>query len=176
MRLPFPLYGILRKTGLILFRDRMDITRLGLIVGSSLWAVFLLLPVQLFPTSAQLAAGKGRATYSLMAAVATEEVWGLLFLLTSVIGAYALFSGVRNRVTLLLDGVLGCILWTGSTAACFAAYWPMHVSFMEAIASYPLPAAMSGELVMAFYSWWHMIRHWAEDPTDQLIATEVKNG
>lgn len=36
MRLPFPLYGILRKTGLILFRDRMDITRLGLIVGSYL--------------------------------------------------------------------------------------------------------------------------------------------
>lgn len=176
MKLLAPMHVVVRKIALILFRDRMDITRLGLIVGSFLWAVFLLLPVQLFPTAEQLAAGKGRATYALMARVAPENVWGFLFLLTAVIAAYALFSGVRNRATLLLDGVLGCVLWTGSTAACFAAYWPMHVSFMEAIAAYPPPAAMSGELVMAFYSWWHMIRHWAEDPTHQQTATEKKHG
>lgn len=176
MKLLAPMHVVVRKIALILFRDRMGITRLGLIVGSFLWAVFLLLPVQLFPTAEQLAAGKGRATYALMARVAPENVWGFLFLLTAVIAAYALFSGVRNRATLLLDGVLGCVLWTGSTAACFAAYWPMHVSFMEAIAAYPPPAAMSGELVMAFYSWWHMIRHWAEDPTHQQTATEKKHG
>lgn len=176
MNLPFPLNVVLHKTVKILFRDRMGITRLGLIMGSFLWALFLLLPVHLFPTAGQLAEGKGRTTYALMARVAPENIWGTLFLLTAIIAAYALFSGVRNRATLLLDGVLGCILWTGSTAACFAAYWPMHVSFMEAIASYPPPAAMSGELVMAFYSWWHMIRHWAEDPTHQQTATERQHG
>ncbi len=87
MNLPFPLNVVLHKTVKILFRDRMDIARLGLIMGSFLWALFLLLPVHLFPTAGQLAEGKGRTTYALMARVAPENIWGALFLLTAIIAA-----------------------------------------------------------------------------------------
>ena len=160
----------------ILIKDKMDITRLGLIFGSLLWAVLLLLPVELFPTAAQIAAGKGRTTYALMATVATERFWGMAFLTNAIFSSLSLFCGIRSRITLLLDGVLGCLLWTGSTLLCFAAYWPHNVGLWEAIISYPPPAAMSGEIVMAFYSWWHMVRHWAEEPTNRCLNPENKDG
>lgn len=147
----------------IFLRDRMLMTRLGLACGSMLWAIQLALPMQLFPTAVQLAEGKGRTTYSIMATIAPEQVWAGLFLIHSIWAFYTLFTGVRNNVTLAADGFLGCILWTSSTLACFAAYWPRGLPFIEALTHYPPPAAMSGEAVMAFYAWWHMIRFWAQE-------------
>lgn len=149
----------------ILVHDSMDITRLGLILGSAFWGFQLLLPAQLFPTAAQIAAHTGRTTYALMAVIAPETVWGVLFLVQSVCAAYALFSGTRDKATLFFDAVLGCLLWTASTTACYVAYWPMDKPFLEAAAAYVPPAAMSGEAIMALYSWWHMVRHWAEEPS-----------
>lgn len=167
---------IFSKVASILVRDRMDITRLGLIFGSLLWAFFLILPVPLFPTMEQISSGGGRVTYTVMALIAPENLWALLFLINAIATAYSLFYKVRSRITLLLDGVLGCVLWTGSTVACFAAHWPLLDGFFASLAAYPPPAAMSGEIVMAFYSWWHMIRHWAEEPTNQQTAMEDGNG
>lgn len=153
------------KVKRILLHDQMRVSRLGLIVGSTLWAFQLLLPVDIFPTVAQIAEGKGRHTYMLMATIAPENLWATLFLLHACCASYTLFSGVRDRYTLVFDGVLGCLLWTGSTIACYAAYWPRALPFADALLAYPPPAAMSGEAVMAFAAWWHMIRHWAEEPT-----------
>lgn len=155
---------VLRRIKKILIHDTMDMTRLGLTIGSFLWGIQLLLPVTLFPTALQIAEGKGRMTYSLMALVASETVWGLLFVFQACWAAYALFSMKRDKLTLLFDGVLGCALWTGSTVACFIAYWPKGVPVVDAFLAYPSPAAMSGEAIMALYSWWHMVRHWADYP------------
>lgn len=94
----------------------MRVSRLGLIVGSTLWAFQLFLPVDIFPTTAQIAEGKGRQTYMLMATIAPENIWAILFLLHACCASYTLFSGIRDRYTLMFDGVLGCLLWTGSTS------------------------------------------------------------
>ena len=160
---------IMGKTKRILVHDKMDITRLGLIFGSAFWGFQLLLPVALFPSAEQIATHSGRTTYALMAMIAPENVWGLLFLVQSVCAAYTLFSGARDKLTLLMDGFLGCLLWTASTAACYVAYWPVQLPLFDAAAVYVPPAAMSGEAVMAFYSWWHMIRHWAEEPASSTF-------
>lgn len=162
--LAFAYRKILRQIKDTLLHDKMRISRLGLIVGSVLWGTQLLLPTVLFPTAEQIAAHTGRTTYALMALIAPETVWGLLFLLHAFVASYSLFSGTRDWWTLLMDGLLGCLLWTGSTVACYMAYWPIQLPFFQAVVAYPPPAAMSGEIVMAFYAWWHMVRHWAEDP------------
>ena len=149
----------------IFLRDSMLMSRFGVAVGSLLWAIQLALPVALFPTASQIAEGRGRQTYAVMASLAPEGVWAALFLIHAVWAFYTILTNDRNAVSLAADGFLGCILWTGSTAACYATYWPAGLSFWDAVWAYPPPAAMSGELVMAFYSWWHMIRFWAEEET-----------
>lgn len=146
----------------IICRDSMLMTRLGLALGSLLWAIQLALPVALFPTAAQVVSGEGRRTYTLMAYF-PEDLWAVLFLIHAVWSLYTILTGVRNTVTLALDGFLGCVLWTSATVACFAAYWPLNRPFLDALAQYPPPAAMSGEVVMALFSWWHMIRFWADE-------------
>lgn len=149
----------------ILLRDKMLMSRLGLSIGSFLWAAQLALPASLFPTPEQIAAGAGRVTYSYMAAIGPEWVWALLFAIHACFAFYTLFSGVRNTVTLACDGFLGCLLWTTATVACYASHWPRGVPFFEALIQYPTPAAMSADIVMAGYAWWHMIRFWAEEET-----------
>jgi hypothetical protein len=130
-------------------------TRLLLALSSFTWAAFLLLPGTLF--------APGRQTYVIMGAIANENVWGILFMLHGGIALYTLLTETRNSVTLALDGFLGCILWTSSTTACFAAHWPNGATWLTSLYAYNPPAAMSGELWVAIASWWHLIRHWAEE-------------
>lgn len=147
----------------IFVRDKMLMSRLGIALGSFLFGLQLLLPTTLFPTAAQIAAGTGRVTYAYMAAIAPEYVWGIAFLVHSVWAAYTLVTGVRNHVTLAVDAILGCVLWTTATVACYAAHWPRGLPFFEALAAYPPPAAMSSDVVLSVLAWWHMIRMWAEE-------------
>ena len=151
----------------ILIYDRMLMSRLGLAVGSLLWAIQLLLPASLFPTPEQIAAGVGRQTYSLMATVAPEEVWAILFLLHGSATLYALCRHVRSGALVWVDGILGCVLWSGATLFCFAAHWPKNLPWLEAWMAYPPPAAMSADLVLAFFAWWHMIRLLADETQDK---------
>lgn len=129
--------------------------------GAVLWGVMLLLPTHIFPTAAQLAAGTGRTTYALMALIAPEWLWGWLFLIQGAIAGYTVLYTVRNRVTLVTDAFLGCVLWTASTLACFAAYWPKNLPFWAALGAYVPPAAMGMEIVAAAASCLHLIRYWA---------------
>ena len=125
-------------------------SRLIIAMSSLTWAVLLLLPNHVFEQD----------IYSIMAVIAREEVWGLLFLVHGIAALYSLFNGTRNKVTLLFDGFLGTILWSTSTVACFAVFWSIDST---SVYSYAPPAAMSAELWVALTSWWHLIRHWAED-------------
>ncbi len=146
-----------------LLRDKMRMSRFGLALGSFLWGIQLLAPSTLFPTAAQIAAGTGRMTYTYMAIIAPETVWGILFLIHSAWALYTLGTEVKNHMTLAVDGFLGCLLWTTSTVACYAAHWPRGLDFWPALAAYPMPAAMSSDIVLSFFAWWHMIRMWAEE-------------
>lgn len=141
-----------------LLDSRMTTTRLILALSSLTWAILLLLPGDLFT---------GRQTYAVMVQIASENVWGLLFLIHGVYAFYTVSGNATNRVTLCLDGFLGCILWTASTAACFAAHWPHLPTFWESLQAYRPPAAMSGEFWISIASWIHLIKHWAEEEREQ---------
>ena len=132
-------------------------TRLLLALSSLTWAFILFITCHLF---------SGRATYDVMAAIAGENVWAFLFTVHGCIAIYTLFTNSRNRVTLLLDGLLGCVIWTASTAACFSAHWPHADSFWISLATYKPPAAMSADIWMSVAAWWHFIKHWAEFKED----------
>lgn len=151
------------KTKAIFVTDKMAMTRLGLGVGSLFWALQLSLPIELFPTAEQIAQGKGRMTYAIMAFI-PEQIWATLFLVHGLSCLYSLYSNARTRYTLWFDAVLGMLLWTGSTVSCYVAHWPKTVPLLEAIWVYAPPAAMSGEAIMACYAWWYMLRHWADEP------------
>lgn len=150
-------------------------TRLGLGCGSLLWSLQLAMPVVIFPTAEQIAQGKGRMTYSIMAYL-PENVWALLFLVHGISVLYALLSNARNRYTLWMDAVLGMLLWTGSTLSCYIAHWPKGLPFTEAILVYASPAAMTGEAIMSVYAWWYMIRHWADDPRPSELKKIIDYG
>lgn len=65
---------------------------------------------------------------------------------------YSLLWGYKARWSFVLDALLGCILWTGSTLACFLAHY-------KSIYTYQPPAAMSYEVIAAVFSWWHLVRY-----------------
>ena len=137
----------------MLLDSRMHTTRFLLALSSLTWAFLLLLPGDLF---------QGRPTYAIMNAIAPENVWGILFAIHGVVALHTLINDTRNTVTLCFDGFLGCIIWTASTAACFYAYWP-HDDSLRALIAYRPPAALSGEFWLSAASWWHLIKHWAEE-------------
>lgn len=129
----------------IMWKSDMEATRLSLAMGSLLWAALLFWPGELFAPS--------RTTYTVMAEIMSENCWAAAFLLQGLVMTYSLLWGYKSRISFVADALLGCVLWTGSTAACFLAHY--HGS----IGSYQPPAAMSYELVAAFASWWHLVRY-----------------
>ena len=136
----------------IICKDSTDWARLLIAVSSLTWAVLLLEPSKLFATS--------RTTYSIMRVMFAEDVWGILFLISGLVSLYAILFGVRNRVTLVFDALLGAVLWSTSTLACFAAHWPLNIQgWWNQLVAYPAPAAMSGEFWLSVAAWWHLVRH-----------------
>lgn len=137
----------------VLLESQMKNTRLLIALSSITWAILLAWPGTLFE----------RPTYHFMSMIASENVWAMLFLLHGWFSLIALKSKTLNRLTLIFDAWFGCILWTVSTAACFTSHWPfdMQVAFIDKLAIYDPPAAMSGELWVSIFSWWYVIRHWA---------------
>jgi hypothetical protein len=83
-----------------------------------------------------------------MAAIANENLWAIAFLISGSVGMYSVVMNIRNYITLVFESILGSLLWSTSTIACFAAHWPQKETFLEALAAYPPPAAMSGELTL----------------------------
>lgn len=128
----------------ILWKSDLEATRLYLSLGSLLWAALLFWPGELFSPT--------RKTYELMARIAPEEVWGALFLLQGSVMLYSLLWGYRTRLSFYVDGVLGVLLWTVSTMACFIAHF-------QSFDTYQPPAAMSYEVIAAISSWWYLVRY-----------------
>ena len=132
----------------------MCTTRFLLGLSSLTWAGVLFTTCHLFT---------GRTTYDIMAAIANENVWGTLFAVHGIVALFTLILDIRNKISLYFDGLLGCVVWTAATAACFAAHWPSADSWFTALTLYKPPAAMSADIWVATAAWWHLIKHWAED-------------
>lgn len=128
----------------IMWYSDLEATRLSLAFGSFLWAALLLWPGDLFTPT--------RATYTLMAQMASEEVWAAAFLVQGSTMLYSLLWGYKSRLTYIVDAMLGCALWTASTFACFLSHY-------QSMSTYQPPAAMSYEVIAALASWWVLVRY-----------------
>lgn len=154
---------LVNRWKVITFGSDMLATRFSLAIGAILWAIFLFWPGNLFTPA--------RTTYHLMAEIMSENAWATLFLIQGIVAFVTLFGEIRNRWTLVFDASLGCALWTSSTIACFLSHY-------HGLSTYQPPAAMSYEVLGMVSSWWHLVRHWAEDETGnnafQVIVQEFK--
>lgn len=137
------------------FESDLKAIRFMLGLGALLIGLGFLWPVPVFPTEAQLTAGTGRHTYTLMAQMAPEWVWGTAFLLQGLIMTWSLILDYRNKYLLWFDACFGSLLWTLAIGACYLAYWPGVDNFM----SYRPPAIMGGEVAAALASWWVFVRY-----------------
>lgn len=119
----------------LLYGSDLHATRLLLGVAEFVWALALFWPGDTF----------GRPTYHVMAQLASEQAWGLVFLVTGVIQFYILLhSSYHTRFAVAFAG-FNAALWIFTVLA-------MYMSV------YPPPAAISGELAMAFGASWVFIR------------------
>lgn len=116
--------------------SNMDALRLVLALSALLWAFLLFLPGDTFT----------RPTYALMARMAPEHAWASAFLFQGAAMLWSLVTGTANRTLFVIDAALGCLLWTTSCVAML-------------FAVFPVPAAISAEIVSAFASWWVMARY-----------------
>jgi len=95
----------------VIWHSDMLTTRVSLAVGSLIWAALLLWPTTLFTPA--------RTTYRLMAEVANENVWGVLFLLHGLVALYQLLARELKENCVLAANTVGCVLLTSSTIDCF---------------------------------------------------------
>ena len=142
----------------LLWSSDMEATRFTLGIAAIMWAIFLAWPGELFPTPDEIAVGRGRMTYAIMATIMSENVWAFLWGLQGTVMLWSLITGARNCLTLATDAILGVILWTICVGSAFLVYWP-KAEFLTAVMIYKPPAAMAGELSMIAASWWVLVRY-----------------
>jgi hypothetical protein len=136
----------------------MRSARLLIALSSLSWAVSLLLPGDAFEY--------GKKIYIIMAMIAPDYVWGILFLTHCVASLITLNLNIRNNYTLILDAALGCILWTTASASFYVGHWPTGMLWSEACVHYRPPGVIGSSMWMALFSWWYLIRHWAGEGQD----------
>lgn len=108
--------------------------KLLLALSSLLWCVMLAAPDVTF----------SRPTYSVMASIASENIWAIAFGVHSVLLIVSLF--VKKNTLLFIDALLGSLLWTVAV-------------FCMLFAVYPPPAAISSEISSAVASWWILLTY-----------------
>lgn len=115
----------------ILWESDLTGSRFTLALGEFFWAIMLLWPGDTF----------GRPTYTHMASIMIEEYWGLVFLVSSVIQLSIIVKNQQHTLWAWYFAGWNCFFW-GYTV------WSMLVSV------YPPPAAIGGEIAMAFCAGW----------------------
>lgn len=125
----------LRRFKYIALFGNMHSARFTLALAETIWGITLLWPGDTFD----------RPTYSLMSLVASENVWGLVFLATALIQWGVLFSGKYHDRFAVAFAAWNASLW-----------WFTITSMYMSI--YPPPAAISGELALSLAATWVFIR------------------
>jgi hypothetical protein len=145
---------ILDKFYILIFQSDLHASRFTLGVAELVWGVTLLLPGNTFD----------RPTYAVMAHVGiSEEIWGILWLFSSITQFYILFSGRYHEPPAVIFAGFNSILW-----------WFVTVSMYLSV--YPIPAAISGELALAISAAWIWIRTgWIPQIRDPRGFYEVKS-
>ena len=109
--------------------------RLSMAIGEFFWAIMLLWAGDTF----------GRPTYHHMSIITNEEIWGLVFLV----------SAVTQLSIVLMDDMHS--KFARYFAAWNASLWAFVVWSMLA-SVYPPPAAIGGEMALAFAAGWVWLR------------------
>ena len=125
-----------------------------LAMGALLWGCFLFWPGNLFPTELQMANGTGRSTYTIMAQLAPEWLWGAAFTTHGLFLLISIFFRVPPSAA-LIDAFNGAVLWATATISCY-------LSHFHGWATYQPPAAMGADAAMVLGSFWWLIRVWAD--------------
>jgi len=126
---------LLQSTSRLLWDSDMVATRFILAYAELLWAIMLIWPGPTF----------GRPTYTEMATVMREEAWALVFLLSAITQvSIVLMEDFHSRFARYF-------------AAWNAALWVFVVGSML-LSVYPPPAAIAGEIALAFSAFWIWLR------------------
>lgn len=130
--------------------------RLLISLSSLTWAYMLLDFSYLFRKTPPL--------YFVMGYMGSEQGWALLFLFSGFFGVVTNLFEVRTKLVLCLDAFFGALVWSFSTLACFAAFWPLlyHTGFFGQLSLYVPPAALAGSIWITLFSWWGFIRRATE--------------
>lgn len=124
-----------QKTSTLIFDSDLIGTRFTLGLAELIWAITLFWPGGTFD----------RPTYALMAHIFSEEMWGLIFLLSGVTQlTIALTGNVHHWFSRLFSGWNAC-LWVYIVVAMYCSVFPP-------------PAAISGETALALASLWIWFR------------------
>lgn len=112
------------------------VSRFTLAIAELSWAVMLLWPGSLFH----------RRIYSVMGSIASEYIWGLLFLLSAAIQVWIVLGGFIHSK------------WAEYFAGWNACFWMFAVGTLVMSMVYPPPAALGGDIAIACTSVWIWVR------------------
>lgn len=126
---------ILQTMSEALFDSDLVATRLALALGEMCWGIMLFWPGDTF----------ARPTYSLMASLAPEIVWAVVFVVTSALQFSIVVKQAYYRQ------------WARIFAAWNAILWLFCIGSMLA-SVYPPPAAVGGEIALAVSALWVWVR------------------
>jgi hypothetical protein len=119
----------------IAFYGNQHSARFLLATAETIWFISLIWPGETF----------GRPTYSVMSQIAPELAWAAIFLATAICQWHIFLNGnYHTRLSVVFSG-WNMTLW-----------WFISVSMYLSV--YPPPAAISGELALAFGASWVYVR------------------
>lgn len=133
----------------VMLKSEMVWTRFTLSLAEMIWAVALLWEGETF----------ARKTYYNMSIVASENVWGVVFILTSITQFWIMLNRNYHSLFAIMFASYNMLLW-----------WFVVLSMYSSV--YPPPAGISGELALAFSATWIMIR----SGTEVIEEGEKRNG
>jgi hypothetical protein len=119
----------------IAFYGNQHSARFLLALAETIWFITLAWPGDTF----------GRPTYAMMSEFASEPVWALMFALTAGCQWSIFFHGHYHCRFAVVFSAWNMLLW-----------WFVSVSMYLSV--YPPPAAISGELALAFGASWVYVR------------------
>lgn len=127
-------------------------TRMWLVIGALIWSLSLTLPSSISPDT----------EYFLMDYIAPHYIWSIAFFVQSLWAFYTLKTNHTNKLTLVMDGLLGSTLWMSTTLLGFASTVDMSLGITHAIIYYVPPHGMAAQTTLTIASLWHLARHWAD--------------
>ena len=126
---------ILRSFSKSLFDTDLVASRVILAMAEFIWALLLMWPGDTFD----------RPTYTIMRHVLPEEAWAFVFLITAMCQTTIVLSEIFHSTFARIFAAWNAVLWIFIVTAML-------------MSVYPPPAAISGEIALAFAAFWIWLR------------------